>query len=289
MPDTAHKIRFGDATYDADLGDIQPLRPSDDVRDDPAALRLRFEEDGYLYIPRLLRAGSRPRSAPGDPRVHGRPGGARTRVAAARRCDGAVRQVRADDGQAAHHPRPRGALGARVAPAFRVLPRPDGNAGQDLRLQVAAGGGQRTVHRGPPGRGVHGPRVQAGHDRVGALRRHPRRAGHAGDLRRVAPARRLRQTPRNLRPGRRGQRPAFGLVLQRPALDHPRLRRTMAHQRHRRRRPDHLRAVDDARLHDPTRPIAGGSPATCAISPPTSPPTSDGSASRRGATTGSTT
>lgn len=48
---TAAPIRFGEAQYDLELGEIQPLRPSDDIKHDPAALNARFEEDGYLYIP----------------------------------------------------------------------------------------------------------------------------------------------------------------------------------------------------------------------------------------------
>lgn len=50
MP-AAAPLRFGKAQFDPDLGEIQPLRASDDVRDDPQALWSRFEEDGYLYIP----------------------------------------------------------------------------------------------------------------------------------------------------------------------------------------------------------------------------------------------
>jgi len=50
MP-TTPPIRFGEAEYDPDIGEIQPLRTSDDIRDDAAALNARFEEDGYLYLP----------------------------------------------------------------------------------------------------------------------------------------------------------------------------------------------------------------------------------------------
>ncbi|MFW5682286.1 MAG: phytanoyl-CoA dioxygenase family protein [Phycisphaeraceae bacterium] len=53
MPATA-PIRFGEAEYDPDIGEIQPLRPSHDIRDDPEALHARFEEDGYLYLPGFL-------------------------------------------------------------------------------------------------------------------------------------------------------------------------------------------------------------------------------------------
>jgi len=51
---TATMIQFGEAQYKRELGEIQPLRPSDDIQNDPAALNARFEEDGYLYLPGFL-------------------------------------------------------------------------------------------------------------------------------------------------------------------------------------------------------------------------------------------
>lgn len=56
MPTTA-PIRFGEAEYDPDLGEIQPLRSSHDILDDVSALNARFEEDGYLYVPGFFDRG----------------------------------------------------------------------------------------------------------------------------------------------------------------------------------------------------------------------------------------
>ena len=178
-------------------------------------------------------AGRRRRAAPAHRRgrlpVHPRADRPRRRPRGAPRGDGAPPGAgRAGRGHPAHGGRdatrrqkrrhetgrlPAGsAAGARRTGAAVVLSPSLWRGAGDLRPQVAAGGGQREVHRLTHGRGVHGPRQRAREHRVDPVRGHPHRTGDAGRVRGIAPPGQLREGAGDVRQVRRGSRPHRGLV-----------------------------------------------------------------------------